>query len=205
MKLRYLPLLLPLVLTTAAALAESPDGNKPTKDSKPSPRPANWAQPRQVQGLPNLHKVSDNLYRCAQPTAEGVKNLKSLGVKTVVNLRSFHSDEDLLKGVGLNYEHIAMKAWHPEEEDVVRFLRIVADPKRGPVLVHCQQGADRTGTMCAIYRIAVQGWTKQEALREMRDGGFGFHGVWRDLVQFIDDLDIERIKQKAGINRPAGP
>ncbi len=162
------------------------------------PAPGNWAQPRQVSGLPNLHKVSDDLYRGAQPTAEGFKQLGSLGVKTVVNLRSFHTDEGKIDQ-HFRYEHIAMKAWHPEEEDVVRFLRIVTDPKCVPVLVHCQQGADRTGTMCAIYRIAVQGWSKEQALREMQDGGYGFHGAWQDLVQFVNDLDIDRIKQKAGI------
>jgi protein tyrosine phosphatase len=79
----------------------------------------------------------------------------------------------------------------------------VTDPKRVPVLVHCQHGADRTGTMCALYRIAVQGWSKEEALREMQAGGFGFHGVWQDLVRFVDKLDIKRIQQKAGIKSPA--
>jgi protein tyrosine phosphatase (PTP) superfamily phosphohydrolase (DUF442 family) len=198
-------MLIPLILATAPALAGPPPGNTSKMDGRaPSPRPAKWAQPQQVNGLPNLHKVSGNLYRSAQPTAEGFKNLGALGIKTVVNLRSFHSDADFLRGTAVNDEHIAMKAWHPEEEDVVRFLRIMTDPKRGPVLVHCQQGADRTGTMCAIYRIAVEGWSKDEALREMRDGGFGFHGVWQDLVQFVDGLDIERIRQKAGIKRPAG-
>jgi protein tyrosine/serine phosphatase len=92
-----------------------------------------------------------------------------------------------------------MKAWHPEEEDVVRFLQIVTNPKRSPVIVHCQHGADRTGTMCAIYRVAVQGWSKEEALKEMTQGGFGFHGIWENLIRWINGLDIEEIKKKAGI------
>ena len=53
--------------------------------------------------------------------------------------------------------------------------------------------------MCAIYRIAVQGWSKGEALREMQEGGFGFHGVWQNLIEYLNGLDIERIKHKAGI------
>jgi protein tyrosine phosphatase (PTP) superfamily phosphohydrolase (DUF442 family) len=130
-------------------------------------------------------------------------NLSLLGIKTVVNLRSFHSDAGMMGKTIINYEPIPMDAWHPEEEEVVRFLRIVADPKRLPVLVHCQHGADRTGTMCALYRIAVQGWSKEEALREMQEGGFGFHGVWQNLIRYINGLDIERIKQKAGIKSPA--
>ena len=162
-------------------------------------RPLQWAQPIHVKGVPNLHKVSDSLYRSAQPSAEGMANLKTIGIETIVNLRSFHSDKDEIGNLGLAYEHIYMKTWHPEEEDAVRFLQIVTNPKRAPVLVHCQHGADRTGIMCALYRVAVQNWKKKEALREMTQGGFGFHKIWKNLPSWFEDLDIEAIKKKAGI------
>jgi protein tyrosine phosphatase (PTP) superfamily phosphohydrolase (DUF442 family) len=171
-----------------------------TADAEPATnRPAGWAQPIEMTGVPNLHKVHDALYRSAQPTAEGMRKLKALGVRSVVNLRSFHSDRDEIGNTDLACEHIHMKAWHPEEEDVVRFLRIVTDTNRTPVLVHCMQGSDRTGTMCAIYRVAVQGWTKTQAIREMTDGGFGFHEAWVNLPPWIRDLDIEAIRKQAGI------
>lgn len=163
-------------------------------------RPAQWAQPVEQAGVPNLHKVSNILYRSAQPTAEGMLNIESLGVETVVNLRSFHSDRDKLEQTGLAYEHIYMKAWHPEEEEIIRFLKIVTNPKRTPVLVHCQHGADRTGTMCAVYRVVVQGWSPEEAIREMVEGGYGFHGIWANLLHWIKGLDFDRIKKEAGIS-----
>ncbi|MFC1497917.1 tyrosine-protein phosphatase [Verrucomicrobiota bacterium] len=144
--------------------------------------------------MPNLHKVSKDLYRSAQPTAQGMQNLEKMGIKTIVNLRSFHSDRDEIKGTGLGYEHIYMKAWHPERKEVVRFLEIVTAPKRTPVLVHCLHGADRTGTMCALYRIAVQDWTREKAIQEMTKGGFNFHEVFDNLPQWIQDIDIESIK-----------
>jgi protein tyrosine phosphatase (PTP) superfamily phosphohydrolase (DUF442 family) len=168
-------------------------------ETSPTNRPAPWAKPMQMEGIPNIHKVSDTLYRSAQPSAEGMKNLKAMGIKTVINLRSFHSDRDEIGNTGLAYEHIHMKAWHAEEEDAVKFLQIVTNPKRCPVLVHCQHGADRTGTMCALYRVAVQGWTKEEALKEMTEGGFGFHGIWDNLTRWINGIDIEGIKKRAGI------
>jgi protein tyrosine/serine phosphatase len=164
-----------------------------------TPRPSQWARPIQREGLPNLHQVTPELYRGAQLTAAGMRQLKAMGVKTVINLRSFNSDRDELGDTGLGYEHICMKAWHPEREDIIRFLHIVTDKNRTPVFVHCQHGADRTGLMCAIYRVAVCGWTKEEAIREMTQGGFGYHIVWTNLVQFIQDLDIEGIKKQAGI------
>jgi protein tyrosine phosphatase (PTP) superfamily phosphohydrolase (DUF442 family) len=168
--------------------------------SEPAPdRPASWAQPVKLDGVPNLHKVSDTLYRSAQPTAQGMKNLKRMGIITVVNLRSFHSDRSEIGKIGLGYEHIHMKAWHPEREDIVRFLRIATDPERTPVLVHCLHGADRTGTMSAVYRIVVQGWSKEAAVREMTEGGYNFHAVFDNLPQWIEELDIESIRKDVGI------
>lgn len=148
-------------------------------------RPASWAVPIALEGVPNLHKVSDTLYRSAQPTATGMKNLEKLGIKTVINLRTFHSDRNALKGTGLQSEQLYMKAWHMEKEDAVRFLKIINDPERAPVLVLCQHGADRTGTLCAVYRIVIQGWTKQDAIEEMKKGGYGFHSIWRNLPAWI--------------------
>jgi protein tyrosine/serine phosphatase len=169
--------------------------------ANPAARPAAWARRLELPGCPNLHKVSEDLYRGAQPTAEGMKQLNKLGVRTVVNLRSFNSDRPEMEraGVEFNYEHIWMKAWHAEDEEVVRFLKIVADPAKRPVFVHCKHGADRTGTMCAIYRVAVQGWTRQAALREMTAGGFGFHGLWQNLLRYVQDLDVDDLKRRAGM------
>ncbi|MBN1904573.1 MAG: dual specificity protein phosphatase family protein [Deltaproteobacteria bacterium] len=160
-------------------------------------RPDIWAQPVSMNGVPNLHKVSETLYRSAQPSEEGMKKLKAFGIKTIVNLRSFNSDRKEIGDTGLGYEHVFMKAWHPEVKEAVRFLKIVTDEKRVPVLVHCQHGADRTGIMCAIYRVAVQGWTKEEALKELKEGGFGFHEIWKNLPSWFEKLDIEAIKKQA--------
>jgi len=158
---------------------------------------AKWAQRLDLPGLPNFYQVSDNLYRGAQPTAEGMKQLEKLGIKTVVNLRSVRSDREELDGTGLAYEHIKMTTWNTETEDVVRFVQIVTDENRTPVFVHCRHGADRTGMMCAIYRIAVQGWSKDEAIEEMTKGGFGFHRLWRNLVDYIHNMDIDDMKRRA--------
>ncbi len=145
-------------------------------------------------GLPNLHRVSGGLYRGGQPDAEGMGALEAMGVKTVVSLRSFHSDAELLEGTGLAYEQITMKAYHPEYHEAVRFLRIVTDPEAGPVFVHCRHGADRTGAMCALYRVVVQGWPPENAVQEMVEGGFGFHRIWRGtLEEFVRSIDVERL------------
>jgi protein tyrosine/serine phosphatase len=189
-----------LAVTLLSCAMMRPDGQRIGTD-----RPATWAVPMDRAGIPNLHEVAPTFYRGAQPTAEGMRVLSALGVRTVINLRALHDDADLLEGTDLGVESICFNTWHPEEEDVVRFLRLVTDPVRQPVFVHCMHGADRTGMMCAIYRVAVCGWTKDEAIREMTTGGFGYHAMWNDVVRYVQDLDVARIRSEAHLAIPVGP
>jgi protein tyrosine phosphatase (PTP) superfamily phosphohydrolase (DUF442 family) len=165
-------------------------------------RPTTWAVPLAEPGLPNLHRIDDGLYRGAQPSAEGMRALERMGIRTVVNLRAAHSDRDELVGTNLGYEHISFKPWHPEDEDVEKFLRIVTDPARRPVFVHCQHGADRTGMMVAIYRMVVQGWTVDDAAAEMTEGGFGFHPMWGNLLEYLRAFDPARWRRTLGLPDP---
>ncbi len=87
------------------------------------------------------------------------------------------------------------------DDDVLRFLRIVTDPARTPAFVHCNYGADRTGAMSAIYRVVVQGWPKDKAIHEMTQGGFGYHEIWDDPIEYIREMDVEKIKRLAAANK----
>ena len=162
-------------------------------------RPADWARPSSVPGIRNFYQVATNLYRGAQPTAEGMQQLKAMGIKTVINLRTFHSDKDKVAGTGLKSVRFEMEPWHGDKTDVVRFLKVVTDTNNVPAFVHCERGADRTGMMCAMYRVVVCGWTKEKAIAEMKNGGFGFNPVWHDLVRFVEKADIADIKRRAGL------
>lgn len=167
------------------------------RETQPSDlRKRQWAQRLELKGVSNFHKVSGRLYRGAQPTAEGMRGLRELGIKTVVNLRTFHSDRDEIGDTPLGYEHVHMQAWDGDVEDIVWFLRIAADERRTPVFVHCQYGADRTGVACAAYRVVVEGWPKEEAIDEMVNGGFGFKKIWGNLIDLIRDLDAESIREQ---------
>jgi protein-tyrosine phosphatase len=187
----------------ALSLAVASPGCSPAPRLAPQSRAQDerhWAEPLERPGLPNLHRVTPLLYRGAQPTRAGFFELGRMGVKSVVSLRTFHADSIPIDA-NLHYERIAFKAWHPEDEDVVRFLRLITDPARQPVYVHCQFGADRTGMMVAIERIALEGWTKDEAIAEMTDGDYGFHPEWQNLINYVRELDVDRIAHRAGVKR----
>ncbi len=165
-----------------------------------SERTSKWAAPIQLEGVPNLHKVTDNLYRSAQPTAEGMKNLAKLGLKHVISLRANHSDRTLLLGTDLALTEVKMRTWDVRNKEVIRVLRILKDPSGGPYLIHCQHGSDRTGLICAMYRIVFQNWTKEDAIREMVQGGYGFHKIWNNIVGYIKNADIDRFRKEISVS-----
>lgn len=190
-----------IVLWTIAGCKPVPSGRQTASpETQPSTSATNpTAQPvlmprNDLPGLTNFAQVSPVLYRGAQPTAEGFAQLNKMGIKTVVNLRSFHSDKGLLKGTGMHYINIPCKAWHPEEEDILLFLKVIEDPANQPVFVHCQQGSDRTGCAVASYRMVVQNWSREEATAELPR--FNFHPIWSDIASYLSGFDSAKTQQK---------
>ena len=125
--------------------------------------------------------------------------MQKLGVRTVIDLRESDGNQAKMDALGLTYERIPMMAFRVKDDHVVRFLRIAGDSGHVPMFVHCQRGADRTGLMCAIYRIAFQGWTKDQAIAEMTQGGFRFNHGYQNVVNYICDANIDQLKQQAGL------
>jgi protein tyrosine phosphatase (PTP) superfamily phosphohydrolase (DUF442 family) len=109
-------------------------------------------------------------------------------VKTVLSLRSWHSEKGEVEGAGLRFVAIPMHAdvfgsTPPKDEEVALFLKTLRDPASQPVYFHCAHGKDRTGTMAAVYRMEVDGWTADEAIAEMQ--AFGYHDIYRDLIAYL--------------------
>jgi tyrosine-protein phosphatase SIW14 len=154
--------------------------------------------------LPNFHQVNQGLYRGAQPRAEGMRRLAALGVKTVLNLRAAdersRAEEMEAREVGLRYFNIPMEGLdRPGDEEVARALALINDGANQPVFVHCKRGADRTGTVIAIYRITHDGWTGDAALREAKH--YGLSWVEFGMKDYIKDY----ARDHSGQQRQMGP
>ena len=141
-----------------------------------------------AHGIRNFAEIRRGLSRGGQPTKEGIEFLRDRGYRTVVSFRSSPSEREAVRGSGMEYVEIPMRAGvfgatPPTEEQVRLFLLVVTDPSRSPVFIHCRRGKDRTGVMSAIYRIEACGWTPDEAIEEMR--AFGFSDHYRGLMRFV--------------------
>jgi protein tyrosine/serine phosphatase len=187
--------LLPHVLATVLLLSAS--------EALAGERPVRWAVPVPNAAIGNLFRVEPDLFRSSQPSAAGFREIQNLGIKTVLNLRAGHEDTKAAAGTSVTLLRIPMRAWRLRDDQLLPALRHLIDRERRPLLVHCQHGADRTGGVLAMYRIVVQGWSKPDALEEMTDGGFGFHGIWKNIVSYVEKADVERWRRDLGV--PARP
>ena len=158
-------------------------------------RPAQWAEPIEMEGVSNLHRISPTLYRSEQPTALGMQNLEKLGIRTVINLRAFNDDEDEVEGTSLRIERVKILTWRIDDKHVIEVMRMLKQTENGPFLIHCQHGADRTGLMSAMYRILEEGWAPEDALKELVDGGYGYHSMWKNIVRYVRSVDATKLRQ----------
>jgi tyrosine-protein phosphatase SIW14 len=149
--------------------------------------------------LPNFHQVNSKLYRGAQPKKGEFQEIANLGIKTVVNLlgkgEGLLQEEQEVRVKGLRYFNVPFeRAGHPHDADIERVLSIINTPEYQPVFVHCKQGADRTGTVIAIYRITHDGWTSKEANEEANR--YGMHQWAMGMKNYIHDFYLRHTQQK---------
>jgi protein tyrosine/serine phosphatase len=139
--------------------------------------------------IDNFGRVDSHLYRGAQPQGHDFADLKSLGIKTIVNLTSDDADPEekaAAEVAGMRYVQIPMTTHTvPTSEQLTAFLAIVDDPTSGPVYVHCVGGRHRTGVMTAAYRMTNEGWTADQAFSEMKQYNFGADFLHPEFKQFV--------------------
>ncbi|KMT56501.1 dual specificity protein phosphatase family protein [Pseudomonas fildesensis] len=161
-------------------------------DEASSIRSAEWAQPVGTQY--NLHQMTPTLYRSALPDSNAVPLLEQLKIGTVINFLP-ESDANWLKASGIHQVQLTYRTNHVDDTDVLAALRAIKDAQaNGPVLMHCKHGSDRTGLMAAMYRVVVQGWSKEDALNEMTLGGFGSSNGFKDGVRYMMKADIDKLR-----------
>jgi tyrosine-protein phosphatase SIW14 len=186
-----------LLLASALCLSAAPyQAEKPTSTLTPVEHAMGTRL--HAKGIPNFAEVTPNLFRGAQPSLQGLEALKNMGVNLVVDLRggTNKDEEDAAKKLGMQYIAIPSHCPFPKDEPFAKFLRVLRENPAKKVFVHCRLGDDRTGMAVASYRMAEEGWSADEAMKEMRT--FGFSSVHRAMCPGLADYEEsfpERLKK----------
>lgn len=187
-----------VLFTLFLGLAAAPTGAQTAATPE---RNAAWATP--LPQVSNLHQVTPVLYRSAKLDSADVAQLRALGVKTVISLRSFHSDTQVLEGSGIRAVRIPINTWAIRDQHVIETMRSIRSAEQqGPVLLHCLHGADRTGMMAAMYRMLYQGWPREKAIDELKNGGYGYHAVWKNIERYLSRVNIDELRARIEAGQP---
>lgn len=149
-------------------------------------------QTRSVEGdaLQKLGKVGDKILRGAQPSDAGFEQLAKQGYNTVINLRPERNvEKEVVEKLGMKAVFLPLPPLDaPTHAQTMQFLKTALDPANGKVFFHCYHGVDRTGTMAAAVRIARDGWSAEQAVKELRSFGFHENGQQRKLA-YISEFE----------------
>ncbi len=124
----------------------------------------------------NKHTVIPRrVYRSAQLSAAGLaREIADRGVRTVVNLRGtcpdtpwYLAEARETVAADVNFEDVSLSAKRLPAPAEIRRLVEVLDGTEYPILLHCQQGADRTGLAATMVLLLHTDATVARARRQL--------------------------------------
>jgi tyrosine-protein phosphatase SIW14 len=177
-------------------------------------KPYPWAAPRQtdggnaaaagqpkwrhlkLDGVPDFGEVTPKLYRGGQPKRQGFEKLAEMGIDIVVDTGRSRRDEKKITELGMRYVSLPWFCWFRKEEVFAGFLKLIKENPDKKIFVHCRYGNDRTGMMIAAYRMGLEGWTAEEAMKEMQSFGYtAIHHVMCPGLARYEKSFPERLKK----------
>lgn len=158
--------------------------------------------------IPKFAEVSPNFLRGGQPSDKGLADLRKMGVSIIVDMRTGvrNSEKDKVTKLGMRYVPIPWHCPFPRDPALAEFLKIMEDNPQKKVFVHCRLGDDRSGMAVAAYRMAEQGWSADQAMREMQQFGFDWshHAICPGLAGYEKSFP-ERLKKEKAFKDLRGP
>ena len=184
------------ILPTFLILSTSLTGCITSSTLPADSRPSTWGT--QINHANNFYQISDFVYRSEQPNSALISDIKKHHIDIVINLRTKNEDADVLKNQNLNLIQVPINTWAMNREDILKVMQVIkkAQFNQQNVLIHCYHGSDRTGASIAMYRIIFENWTTEEALNEMKHGGYGFHPIWGNIEKIFSPENIKWVRQQ---------
>jgi protein tyrosine phosphatase (PTP) superfamily phosphohydrolase (DUF442 family) len=114
------------------------------------------------------------LYRSGQLTsAQLAQAVKRYNIQTVINLQwpgeEMVCERSVAGQLGVDFVNLPMPGdGLGEEWEFREILKVLDNPQRRPVLVHCARGTCRTGAAVGLYRLERDGWALEDVAAEMK-------------------------------------
>ena len=160
-----------------------------------------------VHGIANFDRLDKKVYRGAQPSREALSELKNLGIVTVINLRQPDDtapyEEPACDLFGIRYVSVPLSSIAAPSAAQIECVMRAIEFSSGPVFVHCQFGCDRTGTVCACWRIRTDGWPNAVALQEAVI--YGMSDFEQGMKSFIRHYKYEKKRASIGVRYAGFP
>jgi uncharacterized protein (TIGR01244 family) len=145
--------------------------------------------------MENIIKINDELGVKGQLTPEELRQLRGLGFKSLLNLRS-PDEEDFLQDeqqqaevAGLQYLNTPVNLANINDQLTNQLMQHL-DKLAKPTLIHCKSGM-RAGLIGLIYVATRQGMTAEQALEAGKKLGLNFD-AHPQLKQFIESYICDR-------------
>lgn len=163
----------------------------------PEQRPSTWGQ--LISEPNNFYQIAPDIFRSEQPSSSLLPLLKQHQIDVVINLRARNKDSSIFQQQpNVRLVHIPIQTWAISREDLLDVMKEIQQAKseNKNVLIHCYHGSDRTGASLAMYRIIFEKWSIEQATQEMKQGGYGFHVIWKNIDALFTPENVKWIQQQ---------
>jgi protein tyrosine phosphatase (PTP) superfamily phosphohydrolase (DUF442 family) len=150
------------------------------------------------KALPNAYHLTDKVISGGQPQGEpAFKELKDLGVKTVISVDGAKPNVPLAKKYGLRYVHLPHGYDGIPDERLLELTKAVHDLP-GPIYIHCHHGKHRSPAAAAAVCVAAGYLSTDEGMAVLEAAGTskGSRGLYQTVqeAQPIDEKALEAVK-----------
>jgi len=177
--------LINLFVVIAIALVEA--GDCQTQNAQKSPGQSS-AESVEL-AIPNFSRVNDRISAAGQPSQQAFEQLKKMGYKTIINLRTAEEgadkEKEIVEKLGLRYINIPITPQTITQEKVKQLAEVINDESSGRILIHCAS-SNRVGGMWFLHRVMNESCSIEQAIEEAEKAGLKNPSLKQTVMEFAE-------------------